>query len=83
MATQVAIVGVVPVGLSVAMDRAARGIVIESRREDQSADAKCKTPFRHRGGVRYSPYILGSSHESVAQTINVSGTPTRTKSANV
>ena len=46
MKTQVVIVGAGPVGLSAAMDLAKRGIdvvVVESRSEDEPADAKCNT----------------------------------------
>lgn len=46
MKTQVIIVGAGPVGLSTAMDLAKRGIdvvVVESRSEDEPADAKCNT----------------------------------------
>ena len=44
--TQVTVIGAGPVGLTVAMDLAMRGIrvtVIESRSEDDPADAKCNT----------------------------------------
>ena len=46
MKTQVIVVGAGPVGLSAAMDLAKRGIdvvVLESRSEDEPADAKCNT----------------------------------------
>ncbi|MCZ0942905.1 MAG: FAD-dependent oxidoreductase [Gammaproteobacteria bacterium] len=46
MNTQVVVVGAGPVGLSTAMDLAKRGIdvvVVESRSEDEPADAKCNT----------------------------------------
>ncbi|MEM7018444.1 MAG: FAD-dependent oxidoreductase [Pseudomonadota bacterium] len=46
METQVVIIGAGPVGLTMAMDLAQRGIdviVVESRSEDEPADAKCNT----------------------------------------
>ena len=46
METQVVVVGAGPVGLTTAMDLAKRGIdvvVVESRAEDDPADAKCNT----------------------------------------
>ena len=56
---QVTVIGAGPVGLTLAMDLAQRGIdvvVVESRSEDQPADAKCNTVaartmevFRHLG----------------------------------
>lgn len=46
METQVVVVGAGPVGLTIAMDLAKRGIdvvVVESRSEDEPAEAKCNT----------------------------------------
>ena len=46
MDTQVTVIGAGPVGLTLAMDLAQRGIdvvVVESRSEDEPADAKCNT----------------------------------------
>ena len=46
MGTQVLIIGAGPVGLTTAMDLARRGVdvvVVESRSEGESADAKCNT----------------------------------------
>ncbi len=46
METQVVVIGAGPVGLTTAMDLAKRGIdvvVVESRSEDEPADAKCNT----------------------------------------
>ena len=46
METQVTVIGAGPVGLTLAMDLASRGVdvtVVESRSEDEPADAKCNT----------------------------------------